>query len=196
MKYAMTKWLIPVAAALWLTGCSDQNWRTTDISDVMPPLDFTLVDENGRDVNAEDYLGKATLLYFGYTHCPDVCPTTLARIAAASKRLDDTLRDDLQVLFVSVDPGRDTPEVMKGYTEIFGPQFVGLTGDRAQIDALTNRYRISYEYGEKDDNGGYDVSHSSAIFAFDPRGNAKLLIRDSDPMDNVVADIARLAAQG
>ncbi|MFG6177700.1 SCO family protein [Halomonas sp. THAF12] len=196
MKYAMTKWLIPVAAVLWLSGCSDQNWRTTDISDVMPPLDFTLVDEEGENASAEDYLGKATLVYFGYTHCPDVCPTTLARISAATKRLDDSLRDDIQVLLVSVDPERDTPEVLKEYTDIFGPQFVGLTGDTAQIDAVTNRYRISYEYGEKNDNGSYDVSHSSAIFAFDPQGNAKLLIRDSDPLESVVADIARLAAQG
>lgn len=192
----MHKWFLPLFASLWLAGCSDNNWRTTDISEVMPDLDFELVDENGRDVSAGDYLGKTTVLYFGYTHCPDVCPITLAGLAAALRKFDEPLRDDIQVLFVSVDPARDTPAILKRYTDVFGPQFIGLTGDIAQIDALTNRYRIAYEYGDKDSTGNYEVSHSSAVFAFDPRGEARLLIRDSDPQANVVADLRRLTEKG
>ncbi|MCK2182827.1 SCO family protein [Halomonas getboli] len=188
--------VLPLLAALTLAGCSDQNWRTTDISEIMPALDFTLIDANGETVHAEDYLGKTTLLYFGYTHCPDVCPTTLARLSAATHQLDDEVRDDVQVLFVSVDPARDTPEVMGQYADAFGPRFIGLTGTTDQIDTLTNRYRITYSYGEKDANGGYDVTHSSAVFAFDPQGDAQLLLRDSDPLDNIVADLSRLASRG
>ena len=186
---------LPLVAALTLAGCSDQNWRTTDVSEIMPPLDFSLVDEHGETVHAGDYAGKTTLLYFGYTHCPDVCPTTLARLSAATHQLDDELRDDVQVLFVSVDPARDTPEVMGQYADAFGPQFIGLTGETEQIDALTNRYRITYSYDEPDADGRYDVTHSSAVFAFDPQGDAQLLLRDSDPLDNIVADIERLASQ-
>lgn len=189
----MHKWLLPLLVSLWLVGCSEQEWQTKDISGLMPPLEFKLIDENGNAVNAEQFRGKTTLLFFGFTHCPDVCPTTLARLGAATKQLDDKIREDTQVLFVSVDPGRDDPETLREYTDAFGPQFVGLTGDKDALDALTRRYRVTYGYGDEDDNGDYDVSHSSAVFAFNRAGEARLLIRDSDPMDAVVSDLQRLA---
>nr|WP_300309182.1 SCO family protein [Halomonas sp.] len=189
----MYKWLCIALVSFWLVGCSDQSWQTTDISEMMPPLDFHLTDENGKQVDAEDFRGKTTLLFFGYTHCPDVCPITLARLATAFRQVDDKAREDIQVLFVSVDPTRDTPEIMKEYTEAFGPQFIGLTGSKSDIDAITNRYRVSYGYGEKDESGNYDVTHSSATFAFNRQGDAQLLIRDDDPMKAVVSDLEALA---
>ncbi|WP_306168983.1 SCO family protein [Halomonas sp. MMSF_3323] len=179
---------------LWLAGCSEPPWQTKDISGLMPPLAFELVDENGKDVNADQFLGKSTLLFFGFTHCPDVCPTTLARLDAATQRMDEAARDDIQVLFVSVDPRRDDAEKLREYTDAFGPQFIGLTGDKAALDELTRRYRVTYGYGEEDSEGNYDVSHSSAVFAFNDQGEARLLIRDSDPMEAVVADLERLAS--
>lgn len=192
----MLTWLFPILLSLLLAGCSDPNWHTTDISEAMPTLDFTLMNEDGKQVEEDAFLGTTTLLYFGYTHCPDVCPTSLARLTAAIKKLDEQARNDVQVLFVSVDPERDTPAVLRRYTKVFGPQFIGLTGKSAQIDALTNRYRISYGYGEKDENGNYEVSHSSGIFAFDKLGHARLLMRNSDPIPSMVSDIKRLMAQG
>lgn len=188
----MHRWIMTVVASLWLVGCGDQAWQTKGISKLMPPLAFELVDENGNEVNAERFGGKSTLLYFGFTHCPDVCPTTLARLDAAIQRMDEADRDDIQVLFVSVDPRRDTPETLRTYTDAFGPQYIGLTGDKAALDKLTRRYRVTYGYGKEDSNGNYDVSHSSAVFAFNHQGEARLLIRDSDPMDAVVADLERL----
>ncbi len=188
----MPRWIIPVLVTLWLAGCGEQAWQTKDISDLMPPLAFELVDENGNEVTADRFLGKSTLLFFGFTHCPDVCPTTLARLDAATQRMDEAVRDDIRVLFVSVDPRRDDPETLRTYTDAFGPQFIGLTGDKTAIDELTRRYRVTYGYGEEDSNGNYDVSHSSAVFAFNDQGEARLLIRDSDPMDAVVADLERL----
>nr|WP_299241224.1 SCO family protein [uncultured Halomonas sp.] len=179
---------------LWIAGCSDQAWQTKDISGLMPSLAFELVDENGNDVNADQFLGKSTLLFFGFTHCPDVCPTTLARLDAATQRMDEAARDGIQVLFVSVDPRRDDAETLREYTGAFGPQFIGLTGDKAALDELTRRYRVTYGYGEEDSEGNYDVSHSSAVFAFDDQGEVRLLIRNSDPMDAVVADLERLAS--
>ncbi|RUR29899.1 SCO family protein [Vreelandella nanhaiensis] len=192
----MYKLLLAGLVTLLLVGCSDQSWRTTDIGDIMPKLDFSLTDEEGEAVQGEDYRGKVTLVYFGYTFCPDVCPITLARLGDAIRKLDEETRDEIQVLFISVDPSRDTPEVLKRYTHAFGPEFVGLTGDKAEIDAVTNRYRVAYEYSEANENGDYLVNHSSAVFAFDREGQAQFLVRDSHPVSDVEADIKRLVAKG
>lgn len=189
----MYKWLLPLLASLWIVGCDGRDWRTNDVSEIMPPLDFNLVDENGEKVSEDAFLGKPTLVYFGYTHCPDICPTTLAQLASITRQLDAEMRDDMQILFVSVDPARDTPEIMKRYTDAFGPQFVGLTGDKSDIDALTNQYRITYEYDDKDENGNYDVTHSSAVFAFDRQGDAQFVIRDTDSRQDIVTDLNQLA---
>ncbi|MCW4152450.1 SCO family protein [Vreelandella janggokensis] len=192
----MIKQLFIVLAALWLVGCVDRSWRTAETHEIMPPLDFSLIDENGQAVEAEEYRGKVTLVYFGYTYCPDVCPITLARLAGTLNRLDDDVRDDIQVLFISVDPKRDTPEVVKRYTNAFGPEFIGITGDLAEIDALTNRMRVTYDYEEPNQRGDYIVTHTSAVFAFDREGEARFLIRDSHPITDAVADINQLVEQG
>lgn len=192
----MYKWLVIILSALLLSGCGEQSWQTKDISGLMPPLKFELTDENGRTVSAQDYRGKPVLLFFGFTHCPDICPTTLGRLATISNKLDEETQEDLRVLFVSVDPARDDPQTLQQYTNAFGPQFVGLTGDKAKLDALTRRYRVTYGYGEKDENGNYEVSHSSAVFAFNRAGEVQLLIRNSDPMAAVVADLRQLTEDG
>ena len=188
----MLKPLCLLATLIALAGCVGEDWRTTDISEIMPPLDFELVNENGDTVTEEDYAGKPALVFFGYTHCPDICPTTLARMSSITQKLDDGLRDNIQVLFVSVDPKRDTPEHLTEYTRAFGPQFIGLTGDQTQLESVTNRYRLSYSYGEPDDNGNYDVNHSSAVLAFDSQGQPAFLTRDSDPLGDARSDITQL----
>ncbi|MES3674679.1 SCO family protein [Halomonas elongata] len=192
----MLRWMFPLALSVMLAGCVDHNWQTNDITGVMPALEFDLVDEDGEDVQAEAFIGKPTLLFFGFTHCPDVCPTTLAKLSAAIKQLDESWQDDVQVLFVSVDPARDTPDVMKQYTEAFGPQFIGLSGDLAKIDALTNRYRVTYEYGEKDARGHYNVSHSSSVFAFDRQGEARFMFSDINSLKALVGDLSYLMEHG
>lgn len=188
--------LLVVLALLLLMGCSDQQWRTTDISEMMPALDFDLVNEDGVEVDETLYEGKATLLYFGYTHCSDVCPITLAKMATALRRLDADVRDQIQVLFVSVDPSRDTPEVLKQYTDAFGPEFIGLTGERTDINAVANRYRVTYDYDDEDTYGNYTVTHTSAVFAFDPQGDAHFMIRDNDTLESIVADLKQLILKG
>lgn len=189
----MRRLWLPIVATLCLAGCSDDpSWRTTDITEIMPPLDFALIDDDGEAVTAEAYRGKTTLVYFGYTQCPDVCPITLARLGSVINQLDEDVRDEVQVLFVSVDPGRDTPEVLKRYVGAFGPEFTGLTGEREDIDALTNRYRIAYEYEEPNEHGDYIVNHSSAIFAFDEEGHAQFLARDSHSPQDILGDLRTL----
>lgn len=179
-------------AALWLAGCSDTSWRTTDISNLLPPLDISLTDENGQTVEASDYRGKPVLVFFGYTHCPDICPVTLARLASITRQLDESMRDELQVLFISVDPDRDSPGVLKEYTAAFGPQFIGLTGSKPQINAVTNRYRVHYSYADKDANGSYAVTHSSAVLAFTRKGEPAFLVRYTDSDEALVADLKQL----
>ncbi len=185
-----------MALALALSGCTGNDWRTTDVSDVMPPLNFKLTDEHGETVTEKDYPGKATLLFFGYTHCPDVCPTTLARLTSIINQLDQNLRDDIQILFVSVDPARDTPEILASYTNAFGSEVIGLTGDQAQLEDITNRFRITYSYGEPDKNGNYTVTHSGAVLAFDTLGKPAFMVIQSDPDSDVKADIKHLIKAG
>ena len=182
--------------ALVLSGCTGNDWRTTDVSDVMPPLSFKLTDEHGKPVTEKDYVGKATLLFFGYTHCPDVCPTTLARLTSIIRKLDPALRDKIQILFVSVDPARDTPQVLASYTNAFGPEVVGLTGDKAELADITNRFRITYSYDEPDQDGNYTVTHSGAVLAFDPKGDPTFMVIQSDPASDVKADITHLIEAG
>jgi len=186
--------LITAALALATGGCSGElSWQTKDIGGLMPELEFTLTSEKGETVHADRYTGKVNLLFFGFTNCPDICPITLGRLSGMMKRLPPDVADDVQVLFVSVDPGRDDPASLSSYTDSFGDNFIGLTGTRDQLDALTRRYRTTYGYGEPDDEGEYLVSHGSAVYAFDRGGRPRLLIRNEDSMDAVAADIRQLA---
>lgn len=180
------------ASALALAGCSGDNIETLDIAGVMPDLAFELTDENGETVTAEDYEGNAKVVFFGYTHCPDICPLTLARLGSLAREIPEDERENLDILFISVDPSRDTPEQLANYTEAFGDDFIGLTGTQEQLRELTRRYRVTYSYEEPDENGNYEVSHSSAVFGFNADGEARVLMRDSDPDEAVLNDIRLL----
>lgn len=174
-------------------GCADDvTWQTKDISGLMPELAFTLTSERGETVTADKFTDQVNLLFFGYTNCPDVCPITLGRLRGVLKQLPEEVAEQVRVLFVSVDPERDGPEALRSYTAQFGEHFIGLTGTRDQLDALTKRYRTTYGYGEPDDDGSYEVSHGSAVYAFDADGEARLLIRNSDTTEAVAGDIEQL----
>ncbi|MGD2129285.1 MAG: SCO family protein [Lysobacterales bacterium] len=179
---------------LMLNGCGQgENWRTKDIEGVMPRLEFTLSGEDGQTVTQDAFADKVNLLYFGYTHCPDVCPITLAKLRGVISSLPAEVADRIDVLFVSVDPKRDTPDVLRNYTDAFGARFIGLTGSKQQLDEVTRRYRTTYGYGKPDDRGNYEVSHSSAVYAFDPEGRARLLIRNDDRPEDIAHDLKQLA---
>lgn len=168
------------------SGCGHEaRYRLHDISGFVPRLAFTLDDaSSGAPVTARSFRGKTVLLYFGYTHCPDVCPATLAKLASAVTALAPDERDAVRILFVTVDPMRDTNAVLKAYAAAFGPQVVALRGTKAEIDTLAARYRVSYGFGKPGANGDYEVSHSSAVFIFDRNGRAVLL---ADPADGAAA---------
>lgn len=181
-----------IAVLLLLGGCGGkQHWQTKDITGYMPDLSFTLTDDHGKTVHADDYAGHVVMLYFGYTHCPDVCPTTLATVAHALQKLGARAKD-VRVLFVSVDPNRDKAAELRAYTAAFSPQMIGLTGTQDELRALSKRYRVTYGYGDKYPKGNYTVSHSSAIFVFDRHGKVRLLMQEQDGAKAIAADLSRL----
>ncbi len=190
-----------VVATLLVAACSGtQQWHETDITGAMPALDFTMTRAgDGKTVTAADFKGDVVLLYFGYTYCPDVCPTTLLNLSTVLKDLGDKAKR-IRVLFVTVDPDRDTLPVLKDYVKAFAPQIVGLRGDADQLAALAKRYRVSYSVTPESGDQPYTVTHSSAIYAFGQSGKVRLLISsmatDKPDTDGVEADLARLVDQG
>jgi protein SCO1/2 len=158
------------AGALWYLG--DLRAQTGVQSVVTGPVHlggpFSLTDQNGATRTDKDFRGKFMLVFFGYTYCPDVCPTTLAVMANAFDKMGKRA-DRIAPLFISVDPKRDTPEKLKAYLASFSPRFIGLTGAPGAIAAVAKEYRVYYkEHPEA--NGSYSVDHSGIIYLMDPKG--------------------------
>jgi protein SCO1/2 len=183
-----------------LGGCgSGAAWHGLDVSGTSPPLAFTMTRASDEKVVTQaDYRGEVVMLYFGYTFCPDVCPTTLANVADILKQLGaDAAR--VRFLFVTVDPDRDTLPVLATYVKNFAPQFEGLRGTPDQLAALARRYRIAYSVTPETKDHPYEVTHSSAIYVFDGSGAARLLIASlaaaSPDIAGTTADLKRLVAE-
>lgn len=163
--------------ALAMAGCDRKTqWHETDISGSLPALQFTMTDAmTGEPVTAADFRGKVTLLYFGYTLCPDFCPTTLTNLAAVLHNLGK-LADQVRILFVTVDPNRDSLAKLKTYVALFAPQIVGMRGTPDALAALARRYRVAYSVTPAHDGHPYEVTHSAIVYVFDQGGNARLLV--------------------
>ncbi len=190
---------VKAASALIMTfllaACSASGppYALANVTGLVAPLEFHLTDQNGQPVTAADYRHDIVLLYFGYTHCPDQCPTTLAMLGNALQALGPQA-SQVRVLFVSVDPRRDTVAVLKRYVGNFGPQFVGLRGDQTELTTLSKRYRISYHYEAPDKYGDYEVDHSTAVFVFGRHGRARLLGQSDNTEKQYTSDLRRLLA--
>ena len=154
---------------------------------------FTLEDGNGRQVTDRDFRGKYMLVYFGYTFCPDVCPTTLNEVANALDRLGPKA-DRLQAIFITVDPNRDTPAVMKQYAAAFSPRLLGLTGTPEEIARAAKAYRVYYaEHRTGPGPNDYSVDHSSILYLMDPDGKFVAPIQADQTGADIAADLDRLA---
>ena len=152
---------------------------------------FSLEDGNGRQVTDRDFRGKYMLIYFGYTFCPDVCPTTLTDMADALDRLGPKA-DRLQPLFITIDPKRDTPAVVKQYAAAFSPRLIGLTGSPEQIAQVANAYRVYYaEHRTGPGPGDYTMDHSSILYLMGPDGRFIAPIRADETAADMAADIAK-----
>lgn len=153
--------------------------------------DFTLTDEDGRQFHLSQLRGKVVLLFFGYTHCPDACPTTMAKLARAAKLLGNDA-DRVVTLFVSVDPGRDTPDVLKHYLDYFHLHSFGLTGTKDKIDAVVKQYGARYEIEQSDSAAGYHVNHSTDLYLLDKKGELVKTFGYNDGTQTVVDGIRLL----
>lgn len=188
-----------LACAALTAGCShdDGPWQLTDVSGHLPDLAFQLTEDTGQSVSAAAFAGRTTLVYFGYTHCPDVCPETMARLMQVLEKLPAADAKQVRILFISVDPARDTPEALHAYVGAFDAEHIrGLTGTNAQVEALAKRYRIAYQMEKRDPKGNYEVTHSSAVYIFDRAGHARLLATSGDSPDAIAHDLRRVIEGG
>lgn len=186
---------LALSAALALAACSPAQPAAE------PPLagariggPFALIDQNGRRVTDRDFAGRWRIMYFGYTFCPDICPTGLQNLAAglrAFERAEPARAAKVTPVFVSVDPARDTPAVMKPYVAAFHPRLVGLTGDEAAVRAATKAYGIFAQRGAAQPGGGYLVDHSAQAYLMDPDGKPIALLSSEGPPDKVAAELAQ-----
>ncbi len=188
------RFLMAALSVALLSACV--KWNNTNMTGTLPRLAFTMTRaRDGKTVTAKDYHGKVVLLYFGYSFCTDVCPRTLSSIADVLKDMKSKAAD-VRVLFVTVDPKRDTLAVLKRYESLFGPQFDALRGTPDELAALAKRYRVSYTVAPAQDGRPYDVTHSSAVYAFARDGRIRLLLSklsgDKPDIAGTAADLSRL----
>ena len=133
---------------------------------------FALIDQTGKPITDRDFRGRYLLVFFGFTHCPDICPTELQVMAAALEALSPQERKEIVPVFITLDPERDTPEVMATYVKNFGQDFVGLTGSVKSISAVAKAYRIAYSKFQQDKTSGdYTIDHSSLVYLMDKNGD-------------------------
>ena len=185
------------AVALLCAACSPEapKYRSTDISGADFGRELALTGHDGKPRTLADFRGKAVVLSFGYTHCPDICPTTLADLAAAVKSLGaDGAR--VQVLFVTVDPERDTPEVLAKYVPAFDPGFLGLYGDAAATQKVAKEFKIFYEKRPGGAPGAYTVDHSGQSYVLDGEGRLRLFVRHDRIAQDLAADLRTLLKGG
>ncbi|HEU0230582.1 MAG TPA: SCO family protein [Burkholderiaceae bacterium] len=164
-----------------------------DIRGFLPDLRFTLEGAGGKVVTQNAFKGKVVLLYFGYSNCPDVCPTTMAQLAQVMKNLGSEAVD-ARIVFVSVDPHRDTPDKLQAYVDIFYKDAIGLTGTEEQIADIARRYRVAYQIEKPTttDKNDYAVSHSRGVYIFDQRGHARLLASGTESIAILTQGIKRI----
>lgn len=180
--------------ALVLAGCSEPKpFVSTDLSMVDWGKDFKLTDHNGQPRRLGDFKGKAVVLFFGYTQCPDVCPTTLSIMRDTMTLLGDDAKR-VQVLFATVDPARDTPQLLAQYVPAFHPSFLGLYADEQTIAAVAKDFKVFYARQPGKTPDSYSIDHSTGSFAFDPQGKLRLLLRHGEAPANVAADLKLLLA--
>ncbi len=179
-----------LAALVLLVGCTHktpaEQFKATDITGADFGRHLELTDQNGVHRSLKDFRGKVVIVFFGYTHCPDVCPTTLLDVARAYKLMGPQQAAQVQTLFVTVDPERDTPEVLKAYVPYFNPSFLGLYGTPAEVAAAAREFKVSYRRHKEPGATGYLVDHTAGSFVLDRRGRLRLYV----PYGQSPADIA------
>lgn len=188
------RYVLPLVLALGLalplgTYAQDSTERLTAVHNVrgfLPDLRFTLDGAGGKTYSEKDFKGKTVLLFFGYASCPDICPTTMAQLSQVMDQLGPAARD-VRIIFISVDPHRDTADILQAYVDIFDEHAIGLTGSEKQIADVARRYRVSYqiETPQPGNPDNYEVAHSRGIYMFDRNGRARILASDGESVEAI-----------
>jgi protein SCO1/2 len=190
-------WRLPWVLALLLAasacnqGAQAPSFRSTDITGADFGKDFQLTDFNGAQRQLADFRGKVVAVFFGYTHCPDVCPTTLSELASARRKLGADA-GKLQVLFITADPQRDTPDVLKQYVTAFDPTFLGLRGTPEQTVEVAKAFKVIIQKNAGADASNYSVDHSSGTYVYDTTGRLRLYMSYGQSAELFAHDIAQL----
>lgn len=181
------------SALLMLAACGEkstppQAFESTDITGLNYAQDFSLSDASGKLRTLADFRGKAVVVFFGYTQCPDVCPTTMIEMAQVMKALGPDA-DKVQVLFITLDPERDTAEVLRQYVPAFDPRFIGLRGNAEQTQKVAQDFKVFYQKVPGKTPGSYTMDHTAGTYVFDPQGRVRLFIRYGQPADTIAHDL-------
>ena len=195
MKKLMTVALV-AALAVFGAGCDKLKdkppaFHNTDITGVDYGKGFTLTDHTGKQRTLQDFRGKLVVMFFGYTQCPDVCPTTMSEMAAVMKELGPSA-EDVQVLFVTVDPERDTQELLSHYVPAFDKRFIGLYGNAEQTARVAKEFKVFYAKQPGGDPGSYTVDHTAGSYVFDRQGQLRLFIRHNQGPAIIAHDLRQL----
>lgn len=166
------------------------SFNAVDITGAEYARKLSLKDVDGRQRDLAEFKGKVVFVFFGFTQCPDVCPTTMAELAEVRRRLGAD-GDRVQGVFISIDPARDTPQVLKAYLQAMDPSFVGLTGSNDQIEAAAREFKVFYQKVPTSE-GNYTMDHTAGAYVFDPEGHVRLFVRYGMGVDKVTADLRQL----
>lgn len=180
-------------SAVFLPACSPDKpqFKSVDLTGADYASGFSLSDQNGQMRTLKDFAGKIVVVFFGYTQCPDVCPTTMAELAQVKQLLGPD-GDKLQAVFITVDPERDTPELLKAYMGNFEPSFVALRPTLAELPALAKDFKVFYKKAEGKTPGSYSMDHSAGSYIFDAKGRIRLYTRYGSGAENLASDIRLL----
>lgn len=196
-RRAGLKALAAAIGAVALAGCSRSGgsvpFKATDLTGVDYGRQLALTDHTGKPRTLEDFRGKVVVLFFGFTQCPDVCPTTLLTLANVMKQLGPRA-DEVQVLFVTLDPQRDSPQVLAQYVPSFDPRFLGLYGDEQATAKAAREFKVFFQRSEGKSGGSYSIDHTAASYVLDRQGQLRLYVRHNQSEADVAADIRQLLA--
>lgn len=190
----MLRFLMIAATALALAGCGGETgtrFYNTDLTGAAYGKSLSLTDHHGDRRELADFKGKVVTLFFGFTQCPDVCPSSLSSMSEVMRQLGADA-DRLQVLFVTVDPERDTRELLEAYVPAFDPRFLGLYGDLEETAEVAREFKVFYRKSGDVEGPNYTIDHSAGTYVFDPNGRLRLYIKHGEPVDNIVGDIRLL----
>lgn len=186
----MCRSLAAALAALMLAACGPDGpkFRNTDVTGASFGREFALTDANGTLRTLADFRGKAVVVFFGFTYCPDVCPTAMATLADAMRQLGPDA-ERIQGLFITIDPERDTPELLSRYVAAFHPTFIGLSGDAAATARVAKEFKVVYQKAPGRTPDTYTMDHSAGMFVFDPDGRLRLYVSHGQSSDALAHDL-------